>query len=281
MAFFFLARRFVAGLDVPSALDAVRRLNEQGILATLDILGENVNEPQHAVRAADAYVALLEEIARAGVGANVSLKLTQMGLDISPELCEENLRRILVQAATCGNFVRIDMEGSAYTQRTLDLFFRVFADYPNVGVVVQAYLHRSEADVRRLIVARARVRLCKGAYKEPPTIAYRRMSDIRRNFLHLAEMLLRDGNYPAIATHDDLLLNAVKAWTTEHRVPPHCFEFQMLYGIRPRTQQELVRQGYTLRVYVPFGTEWFPYFSRRLRERKENIWFVVANLFKK
>lgn len=281
MAFFFLAKRFVAGLDVAAALDAVRRLNDRGIMATLDILGENVRESDHAVRAADAYVALLEEIARAGVNANVSLKLTQMGLDISEELCEQNLRRIVEQAMALQNFVRIDMEGSAYTQRTLDLFFRLFPEFPNLGVVIQAYLYRSEQDVRRLVAARARVRLCKGAYKEPPSIAYRKMSDIRRNFLRLAEILLRDGSYPAIATHDDLLINAVKAWTAEHRISPDRFEFQMLYGIRPKTQEELVRQGYRMRVYVPFGTHWFPYFSRRLRERKENIWFVLTNLFKK
>lgn len=281
MAFFFLAKRFVAGLDVAAALDAVRRLNDRGILATLDILGENVHEQDHAVRAADAYVALLEEIAHAGVNANVSLKLTQMGLDISQQLCEQNLRRIVQRAMALQNFVRIDMEGSAYTQRTLDLFFRLLPEFPNLGVVVQAYLYRSEQDVRRLVAARAHVRLCKGAYREPPTIAYRKMSDIRRNFLRLAEILLRDGNYPAIATHDDLLINAVKAWTAEHRLSPDRFEFQMLYGIRPHTQQELVRQGYRMRVYVPFGAHWFPYFSRRLRERKENIWFVLTNLFKK
>lgn len=281
MAFFFLAKRFVAGLDVAAALDAVHRLNDRGILATLDILGENVHEPDHAVRAADAYLALLEEIARAGVNANVSLKLTQMGLDISEELCEQNLRRIAERATALQNFVRIDMEGSAYTQRTLDLFFRLLPEFPNLGVVIQAYLYRSEQDVRRLVAARARVRLCKGAYKEPPSIAYRKMSDIRRNFLRLAEILLRDGSYPAIATHDDLLINAVKAWTAEHRISPDRFEFQMLYGIRPKTQEELVRQGYRMRVYVPFGTHWFPYFSRRLRERKENIWFVLTNLFKK
>ena len=279
MNLFFLARRFVAGVDVENAIRVVRGLNQKGLRATLDLLGENVRDRAQAERAVEAYGQLLEQIAMAGIESDISVKLTQLGLDISDAFCEANMERLLARASACGNFVWIDMEGSAYTQRTLDLFFRLFRTHPNVGVAIQAYLYRSEQDVRRLADVGARVRLCKGAYKEPKTIAYRRMRDIRRQFLRLAEILLERGREPAIATHDDQLLEAVKRWTAERGIGPERFEFQMLYGIRPRAQEALARAGYRVRVYVPFGTHWFPYFSRRLRERKENVWFVVRNLF--
>jgi len=204
-----------------------------------------------------------------------------MGLDISDECCYENMERILAKAEECQNYVRIDMEGSSYTQRTLDLFFKLLQNHKNVGIVIQAYLYRSEQDILRLNEVKARVRLCKGAYKEPRSIAYKRMKDIRKNFLKLAKILLTHGNYPGIATHDDILIEAIKRWTGENGIGKEAFEFQMLYGIRPHTQELLAQQGYNMRVYVPFGTHWFPYFSRRLRERKENVWFVVKNLFKK
>jgi proline dehydrogenase len=281
MDLFFLARRFVAGTDIGSALEAVRELNNNGLKATLDVLGENVFDKTQAQKAADAYMGVLERIGETGVDSNVSLKLTQMGLDISDEFCYENMTRILKQAEACRNYVRIDMEGTPYTERTLNLFFRLFQNFKNVGIVVQAYLYRSEQDVRRLLDANARVRLCKGAYKEPPSLAYQKMKDIRKNYLKLAEMLLVDGTYPGIATHDDCLIEAVKDWTAQRGIGKDKFEFQMLYGIRPQTQEQLVKQGYNMRVYVPFGTHWFPYFSRRLRERKENVWFVFKNLFKK
>lgn len=279
MDLFFLARRFVAGVDVESAIRVVRGLNERGLHATLDFLGENVRDREQAEKAVEAYAALLEQIAAVGIDSDISVKLTQLGLDISELFCEENMARLLSRATECRNFVWIDMEGSAYTQRTLDLFFRLFRTHPNVGVALQAYLYRSEEDARRLAEVGARVRVCKGAYKEPKTIAYRRMRDIRRNFLRLAETFFERGSNPAIATHDEQLIEAIRRMTTERGITPDRFEFQMLYGIRPRLQEHLVQQGYRVRVYVPFGTHWFPYFSRRLRERKENIWFVVKNLF--
>jgi len=279
MDLFFLARRFVAGVDVESAIRVVRGLNENGLHATLDLLGENVRDRGQAERAVEAYATLLDRIATAGIDSDISVKLTQLGLDISEHFCEENMRRLLSRAAERRNFVWIDMEGSAYTQRTLDLFFRLFRTHPNVGVAIQAYLHRSEEDARRLADVGARVRVCKGAYKEPKTIAYRRMRDIRRNFLRLAEILFERGSEPAIATHDEQLIEAVQRLARERGITPDRFEFQMLYGIRPRLQERLVRQGYRVRIYVPFGTHWFPYFYRRLRERKENVWFVLKNLF--
>jgi len=279
MDLFFLARRFVAGVDVESAIRVVRGLNENGLHATLDLLGENVRDRGQAERAVEAYATLLDRIATAGIDSDISVKLTQLGLDISEHFCEENMRRLLSRAAERRNFVWIDMEGSAYTQRTLDLFFHLFRTHPNVGVAIQAYLYRSEEDVRRLADVGARVRVCKGAYKEPKTIAYRRMRDIRRNFLRLAEILFERGSEPAIATHDEQLIEAVQRLARERGITPDRFEFQMLYGIRPRLQERLVRQGYRVRIYVPFGTHWFPYFYRRLRERKENVWFVLKNLF--
>jgi proline dehydrogenase len=278
MDLFFLARRFVAGVDIPSAIGVVRGLNQKGLQATLDFLGENVRDREQAEKAVAAYAALLEQIAAAGIDSDISVKLTQLGLDISESFCEENMRRLLARAAEYRNFVWIDMEGSAYTQRTVDLFVRLFRTHPHVGVALQAYLYRSEHDARVLAEIGARVRLCKGAYREPRTIAYRRMRDIRRNFLRLAEILFERGSAPAIATHDEQLIEAIRRMTAERGIAPERFEFQMLYGIRPRLAERLAHQGYRVRIYVPFGTHWFPYFFRRLRERKENIWFVLKNL---
>jgi len=223
MNFFFLAKRFVAGVDVDSAIRAVKELNSRGIAATLDILGENVTNHEQAIQAADEYVHLLERIGEAGINSNVSLKLTHMGLDISDEFCYENMERILAKAEECQNYVRIDMEGSSYTQRTLDLFFKLLQNHKNVGIVIQAYLYRSEQDILRLNEVKARVRLCKGAYKEPRSIAYKRMKDIRKNFLKLAKMLLTHGNYPGIATHDDILIEAIKRWTGENGIGKEAF----------------------------------------------------------
>lgn len=278
---FFLARRFVSGQNVQQAVTAVRRLNEQGILATLDVLGENVSDPCTAHAAAQSYLETLDWIHRAQIRANVSLKLTQMGLDISRELCHSNLVRICEKAAAYQNFVRIDMEGSAYTERTLSLFYELFDTYKNVGVVIQACLHRSARDTERLIEAGARVRLCKGAYKEPPELALQTMPAIRESFKKLAAELLLRGNYPAIATHDDLLISWVKEFVRTKGLSKKQFEFQMLYGVRPDTQRQLAAEGYPMRVYVPYGTHWLPYFYRRLRERRENIHFVLRNLFRR
>ncbi len=278
---FLFARRFVAGLTMEAAVQAVRKLNRDGIRATLDVLGENVYLPQNAASAVKSYLLTLDSIQKSGIDSNVSLKLTQMGLDISPELCLENLKRICEKASTFGTFVRIDMEGSSYTDRTLDIFEKLFQAYPQVGIVLQAYLHRTEKDLERVMSLGARVRLCKGAYKEPPSVALQSMEDIRANFRRFASILLRGGNYPALATHDDSLILWAKHQTREWGISSNGFEFQMLYGLRTRTQKQLVKEGYQVRVYVPYGIYWLPYFYRRLRERKENVFFVMRNLLKK
>lgn len=277
---FPLARRFVAGTNVEQAIQAVRSLNHSGIRATLDVLGENVTERGTAENAATSYLLALDSIQRSGIEANVSLKLTQMGLDIDPNFCLANLVRICEKAAIQGNFVRIDMEGSRYTEETLALFHDLFCTHSNVGIVIQAYLHRSQADLERLNAVKARVRLCKGAYREQPDTAFQRMPEIRDNFKKLAESLLLQGEYPALATHDDLLISWTKEFVQSRGIGKDRFEFQMLYGVRPETQRRLVREGYRVRVYVPFGTHWLPYFYRRLRERRENVLFVLRNLFK-
>ncbi len=277
----YFARAFVAGERVEDAVKVVRKLNQKGIMATLDFLGENVKDASMAENAANSYIELLDVIAKEGINSNVSLKLTQMGLDIDYKFCLENIRKIAKKAEEKGNFVRIDMEGSFYTQRTLDLFKDVFKDFKNVGIVIQAYLKRSYEDVKELNQLGARIRLCKGAYKEPPEIAFKKMKEIRENFLKISELLFENGNYPAIATHDTYLINRIKEMTKEMNKRPEDFEFQMLFGIRPKTQERIVQEGYRMRVYVPFGTHWLPYFYRRLRERKENVFFVLKNLFKR
>ena len=278
---FPVARRFVAGHTIPEALSAVRRLNADGILTTLDVLGENVTERRAADVAVQTYLETLDWIQRQGLSSNVSLKLTQMGLDISTDYCLRNVARICERAAAGRNFVRIDMEGSTYTERTLALFYDLFQKHQNVGVVIQAYLHRSEQDVRKLIELGARVRLCKGAYKESPNLAVQTMAAVRQNFMTLGSLLLSHGIHAAIATHDDALISWTKNYVARHQIPKDRFEFQMLYGVRSETQRQLADQGYLMRVYVPFGTYWLPYFYRRMRERKENIAFVLKNLFRK
>ncbi len=285
---FFLARRFVAGETLPEAIEVVRRLNDRGLSASLDILGENVKDPA-AVRAArDDYVGLLDEIARTGVDSNISIKLTMLGLDVGEAFCEENLHVVLSAGRERRTFVRIDMEGSRYTQATLDLFHRVLPAYGSasdgrgagVGVVIQSYLYRSAADVQRLNEARARVRLVKGAYKEPPEVAFPARDDVNRSYDELMRELLAGGAYPAIATHDDERITRTRTFAAERGIPVSAYEFQMLYGIRRRLQETLAAQGHPVRVYVPYGRDWFPYFYRRLRERKENVAFVARNLFR-
>ena len=277
---FPLAKRFVSGHTVEEAVAAVRKLNEQGITATLDVLGENVMERRTAEAAVSSYLQTLDAIGQSAIRANVSLKLTQMGLDIDRGFCLANLDRICERAAALSCFVRIDMEGSNYTQKTLELFYDLFRKHKNVGIVIQAYLHRSLKDIQQLIDLGARVRLCKGAYQEPPTLALQEMPEIRQNFKQLAEALLLKGDYPAIATHDDELIAWVKSFATTNGISREKFEFQMLYGVRPDTQRKLAAEGYNMRVYVPYGTHWLPYFYRRLRERKENVYFVLKNLFR-
>lgn len=276
-----MARSFVAGETVEEAIKNVRKLNEKSIMATLDVLGESVKDRETAEKAVNAYLALLDAIPKAGINSHVSLKLTQMGLDIDTEYCTQNIDRIVGKAKTRGNFVRIDIEGTPHTQRTLDIFCRLRQKYDNVGIAVQAYLYRTEKDVRDLNNIKAKIRICKGAYKEPPDLAIKKMKDIRANYIKLAELIFKEGVYPAIATHDDRLIKWTKEYTASNKIVNDRFEFQYLYGIRNKTFRKLAEEGYRVRCYVPFGTHWLPYFMRRMRERKENVFFVVKNLFKK
>lgn len=276
-----MAKSFVAGETIDDATKAVKKLNEKSIMATLDVLGEHVKDKETADSAVQAYLEALDVIPKAGINSHVSLKLTQMGLDIDPEYCYQNVAKIVGKAKENGNFVRIDMEGSTHTQKTLDIFYRLKERSDNVGIVIQAYLYRSEKDIQDLNRIKAKVRLCKGAYKEPKEIAIKKMKDIRANFIKLMEMLFRDGIYPAIGTHDDTIIDWAKEYMASHNILSDQCEFQYLYGIRNRTFQKLAEQGYRVRCYVPFGDQWLPYFLRRLRERKENVFFVFKNLFKK
>jgi proline dehydrogenase len=275
------ATRFVAGETRDEALTAVRHLNARGIRATLDLLGENVKDLDEAQTACRAYIDLLRGIAAADVDSGISIKLTMLGLDIDRELTREHLISILETARQSGNWVRIDMEGSRYTQATLDLFYSVFPTHDNVGVVIQSMLRRSAEDVEDLIRARASVRLVKGAYKESDEIAYASKDDVNAAFDRLAERLLLDGERPAIATHDDARIDHAIAFAAQQGIEPDRFEFQLLYGLRRETQIALVARGYRMRVYVPYGKEWFPYFYRRLRERKENVTFLLKNLLRR
>lgn len=276
----FLARRFVAGETIEGAVEATGALNEKRIHVTLDILGENVTNEAEATALADGYIGLLDEIALRKLDANVSIKLTMMGLEISDAFCRANVERILRKAEDYGNFVRVDMEGSAYTQRTLDLFYDMYRAHPgNVGIVLQSYLYRTEKDVEDAIKAGCRVRLCKGAYKEPKEVAYPRKDDVNAAYVKLMKRLLQAGNYPGIATHDLKIVSDALEYVREQGINPDRFEFQMLYGIRRDVQAKLAADGYNMRVYVPYGTAWFPYFYRRMRERKENVLFVLKHMF--
>ncbi|MDQ2679433.1 MAG: proline dehydrogenase family protein [Candidatus Eremiobacteraeota bacterium] len=280
--FFFLAKRFVAGETIVSALEAVRRLNDQGITATLDFLGEDVFERDAALHTRDVYFEMLDAIGRSGLQTNVSIKLTAMGLLIDEDFAAQNLLAILERAQRNSDpFVRIDMEGSAVTASTLDVFERVFSQQKNVGPVFQAYLKRTPGDVERAIELSARVRLCKGAYSEPAAIAIKEMPLIREQYMLLAKQLLSRGNYPGIATHDLRLIEAIKIYVKQNGISSDRFEFQMLYGIRPEVQRTLIAQGYRLRVYIPFGTHWAGYFYRRILERKENALFALSSMFMK
>jgi proline dehydrogenase len=278
--FTFLARRFIAGENKEEAFNAVRKLNTVGMRTTLDILGENVNSGEMARNLADLYIDLVESIHREKVAANVSLKLTQMGLNVSDDFCYKNVSRIIEAAGKNDMFVRIDMEGSDYTERTLRLVHRWSEDYTNVGAVIQASLYRSEADIMELIRRRIKVRLCKGAYKEPASIAFRRKDDVNANYIKLMKLLLDSGIFHSIATHDDAMITATKEYALLKGISKGRFEFQMLYGINRAAQLALVREDYGMLIYVPFGTHWFPYYYRRLRERKENILFIAKHLFK-
>jgi proline dehydrogenase len=276
------ANRFVAGESLDTALAAVTRLNARGITASLDLLGESVHNEVEARAAGHAYVTMLDRIHEQKARANVSVKLTAMGLDVSEDLCVAIMHEILQRARDYQTFVRIDMESSEYTQRTLDLFEqRLYPAYrESVGIVLQSYLYRTFADVQRANLIKARVRICKGAYKEPETVAYPDKKDVDATYVRCMHELLLKGNYPGIATHDEAIIKEAKRFAKENDIAPSRFEFQMLYGVRRDLQDKLVREGYRMRVYVPFGTQWYPYLMRRLAERPANVAFLTGSVFK-
>ena len=276
------ANRFVAGETIDTALTAVARLNSRGITASLDLLGESVHNEAEARAAGQAYITMLDRIYERKVDANVSVKLTAMGLDISEELCVAIMYKILERARDYGSFVRIDMESSEYTERTLDLFDqRLHPAYrENVGIVLQSYLYRTFSDVQHANLIKARVRICKGAYAEPETVAYPDKKDVDANYVKCMHELMLKGNYPGIATHDEAIIRDARAFAKSNDIAPSRYEFQMLYGVRRDLQDRLVREGYRMRVYVPFGTQWYPYLMRRLAERPANVAFLTGNVFK-
>jgi len=277
-----LASRFVAGETIDEAMSTVRDLNASNLSASLDLLGESVLHAEEAQRACRTYLDLLERIHSAKANANVSVKLTQMGLDIDEQLCVSNMRAIIGQAKQYDSFVRIDMEQSSYTAKTLQLFTdALHPEFGNAaGVVLQSYLRRTAADVDAMIALRARVRLCKGAYQEPEDVAFPKKSDVDANYIACMERLLERGNYPGVATHDVKIIDHAKAFAKQQGISTERFEFQMLYGVRRDLQYRLRREGYNMRVYVPFGTHWYPYLMRRLAERPANIAFITANILK-
>jgi len=275
------ARRFIAGESVEEAVDAVRPLASRGLLLTLDYLGESVATMDAADEATRDYRKILQAIVLSGIERNVSVKLTQLGLDVDRATCVDNLRRILDPAKENGFFVRIDMEGSAYTDVSLQVFETLWGQgYQNIGIVLQAYLMRTPADMKRVMDLGARIRLVKGAYKEPKAVAFQKKSDVDDAFLRLMRELLDKGNYPAIATHDPIMIDATTRYAAEKAYAQDRFEFQMLYGIRRDLQASLAGEGYRMRIYVPFGQQWFPYFMRRLGERPANIGFVLRGLMR-
>lgn len=273
-----VARRFVAGEAMNDAMAVVEKLMAEGMDITLDCLGENVHTPEAAARAADQYREILAALRARGLRSHMSLKLTQLGLDLGEDLCLENLERILADAITDDTFVRVDMESSDYTERTLRIVERAHEKYSNVGIVIQSYLRRSVDDVARLNAQGIRVRLCKGAYAEPPEVAYQSKAEVDASFVRLMQDLMAAGHYPAMATHDEKMIQATLEYAKAHRIPASEYEFQMLYGIRRDRQASLKREGYNIRLYVPFGTEWYPYFMRRLAERPANLVFILTAL---
>ena len=276
------AHRFVAGETLDEALAAVRTLNARRISASLDLLGESVTNEREARGTRDAYLQILDRIHAERLNANVSLKLTALGLDISEELCVTLMHDVLGRAQQLESFVRIDMESSEYTDRTLHLFEHRF--YPlyrgYVGIVLQSYLYRTFTDVEYAIKLGCRVRLCKGAYKEPSSVAYPDKKDVDANYTKCMHALMREGNYPGLATHDPAIITEAKRFARENSIAPNRFEFQMLYGVRRDLQDRLVGEGYNMRVYVPFGTQWYPYLMRRLAERPANVAFITGNVLR-
>jgi len=279
-----LSSRFVAGMEIEDALRTAERLNKLGMSVTLDSLGESVTTEAEAKHAAETYHQLLDQIAIRKLDANISVKLTQVGFDLSTDLAATIVCGLTEHCRATGNFLRIDMEGSKLTEATIELVRHIHArpEYKgHIGVVIQAYLYRSESDIAQLIGDGIRVRLCKGAYQEPPTIAFPRKTDVDTNYVLLSGQLLSSPIYHGIATHDESMIEAVKDFARHNNVPNSHFEFQMLYGVRRDLQRKLAREGYGLRVYLPFGREWYPYFMRRLAERPANVFFILRNLVRK
>jgi proline dehydrogenase len=278
-----LSSRFVAGMGIDDALNVAQSINKQGMHVTLDSLGESVFSADEAHKAADVYHQLLDRIAERELDANISVKLTQMGLSFDPQLAESIATDFAEHARATNNFVRIDMEDSHLTQITIDIVRRINARPDlrgSIGIVIQAYLYRSQADIQMLLADGIRIRLCKGAYMEPPNVAFPRKADVDANYVKLSGTLLESPVYHGLATHDEAMIDAAKAFAKQHSVPPSRFEFQMLYGVRRDLQRQLVAEGYNVRVYVPFGGEWYPYFMRRLAERPANVFFIAKNVLR-
>jgi len=275
-----MVRRFVAGDSLEDALVALEALREQGMRWTVDILGESVASREMATAAADRYIATLDALAERGLEANVSLKPTQMGLDIDHDFCQENIGRVVARAREVGAFVRIDMEDHTKTDTTLEIGRALHERWHDVGVVIQSYLRRSADDVDRLIESQTRVRLCKGAYDEPATVAFRSREEVDDSYRELMERLMLHGRYPALATHDEALIDHAIAFAAEHDIAPDRYEFQMLYGVRRDLHERLVAQGHTVRVYVPYGTQWYPYYMRRLGERPQNVISILLSVMR-
>lgn len=279
-----ISSRFVAGTQVEDALRAAATLNKAGLSVSVDNLGENVSTAEEATHSAQLYHQLLSEIDKRGLNANVSVKLTHMGIDVDPQLGYSNVAGLVEKAASMSpkNFVRVDMEGSAYTQRTLDFIHQLHRQAGGcVGAVIQSYMRRSEDDMANLLQDGIRIRLCKGAYSEPADIAYQEKSEVDANYINLMKILLKSRTYHGLATHDEKIIRQAQSFATQEHIPRDAFEFQMLYGIRRDLQQSLIREGWRMRVYVPFGTEWYPYLMRRLAERPANLLFVAKNLLRK
>ena len=278
-----LSSRFVAGLEIADALRVAESINKRGMAVTLDSLGESVGTEQEAHKAAEVYHRLLDWISALKLNANISVKLTQMGLELSPGLAETIAESLANHAHAMNNFVRIDMEDSSLTQITLEIVRRLHARpglRDSIGVVIQSYLYRSEADIEQLLSDGISVRLCKGAYNEPAQVAFPSKADVDANFIRLSCMLLDSPVYHGLATHDEAMIAATRSYASQHRIDPSRFEFQMLYGVRRDLQRRLINEGYNVRVYVPFGREWYPYFMRRLAERPANVLFIARNLFR-
>ncbi|HKD59662.1 MAG TPA: proline dehydrogenase family protein [Terracidiphilus sp.] len=279
-----LSSRFVAGLEIEDALRVCSQVNQQGMHVTLDSLGESVTTAAEAHRAADIYHQLLDQIAARKLDSNISVKLTQMGLTQDTALAEQIATSLTQHAQATGSFVRIDMEDSALTQVTLDIVRRIHSQpglASHIGIVIQSYLYRSQSDVEQLIADSVRVRLCKGAYNEPPEVAFPKKADVDANYIKLANLLLQSSIYHGLATHDEGMIDTAKAFAAQHGIDRSRFEFQMLFGVRRDLQRMLVAEGYNVRVYIPFGREWYPYFMRRLAERPANIFFIARNLLRK